>query len=174
MEASLPINSVQVYLQQLLDQLPLFGGIPNLRAVITPPDPNDEANVPIAYVWPSDGEESRDPSMGGTVPRNTGPGTPSGWKHIDHSMDVWLVFFGQDDDPAADTLFPGIVDAVMFALRTSPERPLVVDPNTGQQSWLLDIGEKMTYRMTLRATTDQAFNRYDGLVTVPVIEVMQA
>jgi len=170
----MPINSVQVYLQQLINGLPMPYALPALAAYITPPDPNVEADIPTAYVWPSDGEESRDAQKGGTVPRNTGPGTPSGWKNIEHSIDVWLVWFGQDDDPLADTVFPGIVDEVMQALRTSPERPLAVDPRTGQQSWLLDIGEKMSYRISLRALSDQAYNRYDGLVTVPVIEVFQA
>jgi hypothetical protein len=170
----MPINSTQTYIQQLLNQLPLPYALPALAAYITPPDPNVEAEVPTAYVWPSDGDESRDASKGGTIPRNTGPGTPSGWKNIEHSIDVWLVWFAQDDDPLADTAFPGIVDAVMYALRTSPERPLVVDPVTQQQTWLLDIGEKMNYRISLRAVSDQAFNRYDGLVNITVTEVLQA
>lgn len=170
----MPVNSVQVYIQGLLNGLEMQENIPALVAYITPPDPNVEADRPTAYVWPSTGSESRDYSMGGTVPRNTGPGTPSGWKNISHDMHVWLVWFGQDDDPSADTTFPGIVDAVMFRLRTSPERPLVVDPITQQQSWLLDIGEKMSYEIDIRALSDQAYNRYDALITVPVIEILQA
>jgi hypothetical protein len=169
-----PINSAQVYIQGLLNGLPLPGGIPNLAAYITPPDPNVEAEVPTVYVWPATGDESRDSTKVGTVPRNTGPGTPSGWKNIEHTLDLWVVFFGQDDDPASDTLFPGIVDAIMFTLRTSPERPLVVDPYTEQQSWLLDIGERMSYRIDLRALSDQAFNRYDAQITVSLVEALQA
>jgi hypothetical protein len=170
---NVPINSTQTYIQSLLDGMILPYALPSLAAYITPPDPNVEAEVPTAYVWPSDGDESRDPAKGGTIPRNTGPGTPSGWKNIDHSIDVWLVWFAQDDDPLSDTAFPAIVDAVMYKLRTSPERPLVVDPVTEQQSWLLDIGEKMTYRITLRSLMDQSYNRYDGLVNVQVTEVLQ-
>lgn len=170
----MPVNSVQLYIQGLLNGLALPGGVENLVAYITPPDPNVEAEYPTAYVWPSNGLESRDSSIGGTVPRNTGPGTPSGWKNIQHEMHVWVVYFGQDDDPTADTTFPGIVDTIMYTLRTSPERPLVVDPNTGQQTWLLDIGEKLTYQIDLRALADQAYNRYDALITVPVIEILQA
>lgn len=168
------INAVQTYLQGLLDQLPLYGGIQNLAAYITPPDPNEEADVPAAYIWPSTGDESRDASKGGTVPRNTGPGTPSGWKNTQHVIHVWLVYFGQDDDPQSDTTFPGIVDAVMYRLRTSPEVALSVDPYTQAQSWLTDIGENMSYQIELRALSDQAYNRYDGLVTVNVTEVYQA
>jgi len=170
------INATQVWIQQYINQLPLPGGIPPLTAYITPPDPNDEADIPAAYVWPSTGDESRSNSgpMAGTVPRNTGPGTPSGWKSIAHSMDIWLVFFGQDDDPASDTLFPAIVDTVMARLRTSPDPALAVDTYTQAQSWLVDIGEKMTYRIDLRALSDQAYNRYDGYITLPITELFQA
>lgn len=170
----MPINSAQMHVQSLIDGLSLPSGLPSLNAYITPPDPNVQAEVPTAYVWPSTGDESRDSSKGGTVPRNTGPGTPSGWKNIEHSMDVWLVWFGADDDPESDTLFPAIVDAVMYRLRTSPERPLVVDPYTSQQSWLVDIGEKMTYRIDLRSLTDQRYDRYDGLINLSFYEIFQA
>ena len=168
------INAAQVYVQQLLDQLPMPGALPNLAAYITPPDPNVEAEIPTAYVWPSTGDESRDASKGGTVPRNTGPGTPSGWKNIEHMMDIWVVWFGSDDDPQSDIMFPGVVDAIMKCLRTSPERPLAIDPWTQDQCWLVDIGEKMNYRITLRALDDQRYNRYDGLVTLNFYEVFQA
>jgi hypothetical protein len=171
------INATQVWIQQFINQLPLPGGIQPLAAYITPPDPNDDAAAqPSAYVWPSTGDESRrnDGPAAGTVPRNTGPGTPSGWKNTVHQMDIWLVFFGQDDDPASDTLFPAIVDTLMYRLRTAPDPALAVDPYTGQQSWLVDVGEVMTYRVDLRATDDQAFNRYDGLVSLTIAEIFQA
>ena len=168
------IAAAQTYVQQLIDGLPMPGGTENLAAYITPPDPNVLAEFPTAYVWPSAGEESRDASKGGTVPRNTGPGTPSGWKNNEHSMDIWVVWFGADDDPSADTLFPGIMDAILKCLRFSPERPLAVDPWTGDQSWLVDIGEKMSWRITLRSLTDQRYDRYDGLITLPFYEVFQA
>jgi hypothetical protein len=163
-----------VYLQTFLNNLPMPSGLPNLAAYITPPSPNVQADVPVAYIWPSTGEESRNSARVGTVPRNTGPGTPSGWKNIQHHIDIWLVFFWQDDDSESDTLFTGIVDAVMFALRTSPEIALAVDPYTEQQSWLLDIGENISYRIDLRAVSDQAYNRYDAQLTVPLIEALQA
>lgn len=171
----MPVNSVQVYLRDLIDQLPLeLAGTPPLTAYITPPDPNTEAEVPTAYIWPNDGDESRDARRGGTIPRNRGPGTPSGWKNIQHSVGVYVVWFGQDDDDQADIAFPSIVDAVMDRLRTAPDPAEARDPLTGRLSWLLDIGESMTYRIDLRALADQRYNRYDALITVPVIEVFQA
>ena len=170
------IGATQLAIQRLIDQLPLYGGIPPLAAYITPPDPNTEAEVPTAYVWPSRGEESRGNggAAAGTVPRNTGPGTPSGWKNDVHSMDVWIVYFGQDDDPQADTLFPMIVDVVMKAFRTCQNPILAVDPYDESQSWLVDVGEKMSYQIDLRALSDQAYNRFDALVNLTVTELFQS
>jgi hypothetical protein len=168
------IAAAQTYVQQLIDQLPMPGALPNLAAYVTPPDPNVDAEAPTAYVWPSDGDESRDSQKGGTVPRNTGPGTGSGWKNIAHSMDIWVVWFGADDDDLADITFPGVMDFIMACLRTSPERPLAVDPWTQAQSWLVDIGEKMTYNIKLRALADQRYNRYDGLIVLDFYEIFQA
>lgn len=170
------IGATQLAIQQIINNLPLYGGIPPLTAYITPPDPNTEAEVPTAYVWPSRGNESRTNSgpAAGTVPRNTGLGTPSGWKNNIHSMDVWIVFFGSDDDPNSDTLFPMITDCVMKAFRTAPDPILAVDPYDETQSWLIDVGEKMDYQIDLRSLSDQAYNRYDALVTLTVTELFQA
>jgi hypothetical protein len=170
----MPVNSVQVYLQRFIDGLALPGGLPALAAYITPPDPNEATDIPTAYVWPSDGDESRNAQKGGTVPRNTGPGTPSGWKNMDHSMSVWIVYFGQDDDDQADIIFPAVVDAVMYRLRTAPDPAEAVDPYTQQLSWLLDIGEVMSYSIDLRALADQRYNRYDGKLVLQITEVFQA
>ena len=49
--------------------------IPAAKAYITPPDPRIQAKVPAIYIWPSDGVENRSSELGGTIPRNTGPGT---------------------------------------------------------------------------------------------------
>lgn len=180
----MPINSVQVYIQNLLDGLIMPSSAGQLRAYITPPDPNEEAEIPTAYIWPSDGDESRDPAKGGTVPRNPGFNSEvttlaqliaeSGYKTIEHHMDVYLVWFGQDDDPNSDTWFPGMVDAIMFALRTSPDPAPAQDPYTGQVTTLLDVGENMGYRITLRGLADQRYNRYDALITLELLEMLQS
>jgi hypothetical protein len=169
----MPINSVQVYVQNLISGILMPGTAGQLRAYITPPDPNTEAEIPTAYVWPSDGDESRDPSKGGTVPRNTGIGTPSGYKAFEHRLDVYVVWFGQDDDPDSDTLFPGIMDAIMLVLRTSPDPAVAQDPYTEQLTTLIDVGENMSYRITIRALDDQRYNRYDGLISLQLLEIMQ-
>ena len=169
----MPIVAVQTYIQNLLDGLIMPGGAGNLVAYITPPDPNQETDLPTAYIWPSDGDESRDPAKGGTVPRNTGINTDSGYKVYLHHMDVYLIWNGQDDDPQADAWFPGMVDAVMLVLRTSQDPVPAQDSWTGGMSTLIDVGENMSYRITLRSLADQRYNRYDALISLEVIEIMQ-
>jgi hypothetical protein len=169
------LNTAQSYIRSLLDGLPLPGtGTPNLSAVITPPDPNVQAEIPTAYVWPTKGVESRNPGLGGTIPRNTGPGTPSGLKPIEHELDIFLVYFGQDDDPESDTLFPGIIEAVMQALRTSPDPAQVSDPYSGVVSTFVDVGEHMSWEVAINAVEDQAYNRYDALLICRLFELIFA
>lgn len=150
------------------------GGLPNMACYITPPDPNVEGGIPTSYVWPADFDESRNPDKGGTIPRNTGPGTPSGDKPIEHSVEIFIVYFMANDEPLSDSLFPGIVDAVMFTLRTSEDPAKIMDPFTGQQSTLYDVGETTRGRIVVSATADQAYNRYDCLLTCQVLELIQA
>ena len=168
----MPITSVLTYVKTVLDDLPMPGGAENLAAYITAPDPNEEAKPPTAYVWFPDGDESRNPDKGGTIPRNTGPGTPSGFKPFSHVIDVWLDWFQADDDPQADSIFPGIVDAVMFALRTSPDSVTLYDPyNPNVVSTLYNLGEDMHYSSDVSATADQAYDRYQGLIRCPCLEL---
>ena len=169
------LNTAQLYIQSLIDDLPLPGdGTPNLIAVITPPDPNVEAETPTAYIWPTKGVESRNPALGGTIPRNTGPGTPSGLKPLEHELEIFLVYFGQNDDTEADTLFPGIVEAVMQALRTSPDPWQQQDPYSGVVSTFVDVGEQMTWEVVINAVENQAYNRYDCLLTCKMFELIFA
>jgi len=170
----MPIASTLAYVQGLLVSLPMPGGLPDMNAYITPPDPNVETDIPTAYVWPTEGDEDRDSSKAGTVPRNTGPNTASGFKNIEHSIDVYVVWFGADDQPGIDSLFPGVADAVMLAFRTSTDPATATDPYTAQETTLIDVGERMSYRITLRSVVEQAYNRYDCLVALSVLEVIQA
>lgn len=145
-----------------------------MAAYITPPDPNVETQIPTAYVWPTDGDEGRDPDKGGAVPRNSGAGTASGTKGTEHNIDVYAVWMASNDEPDIDNLFPGVVDAVMAAFRFSVDPATATDPYTGEQSTLVDIGERMNYRVTLRSLVEQAFNRYDALIGLSVLEIIRA
>jgi len=174
----MPIVTAQVYINNLLNGLvwpPAMTNVPALESQITPLDPQVEAQVPQAYVWPTRGKESRDPKKGGTVPRAASFGAPSGLKSEVHNLGVWLVWFGADTDQDADNLFPGMVDWVMVQLRSTEDpTPIQTDPWSGIQSYLLDIGEDMDYEITLRSLLEQRYDRYDALITLTVSEVFPA
>jgi hypothetical protein len=170
-----PIVSVQSFLLGILDDLPMPYGRANAQAWITPPDPNVKAKIPQIYIWPSDGDENRSVELGGTVPRNTGPGTPSGTKGIMHRMDVYLTWMSAGVGIQQDPVFPGLLDAVMAALRYSTPNPVPwTDPNTGLTSTIYNVGEAMTYRTGIASTADERQKRYDALVTVNTWEIFQA
>jgi hypothetical protein len=167
------LNSTQLYIQGLVQGLQPPGGTGiqgPVEALITPYDP-DESGLPRIYVWPSNGPESRL-----AWPRNTGPGTPAGWKQTRHSVQLFLVWFDDSDaDADIDINFPALIDYVMFTLRTCTDPAPVTDPFDGSPSWLLDIGEDMTYEyVPPRSTADQRMLRYDAKITCPVTEYFQA
>ena len=170
----MPVASTTLYLKSLLDGLAMPGGLENMVSYVTPPDPNTESQYPTSYVWPSEFDETRNPEFGGTIPRNTGPGTPSGFKPITHMIDIFIVYFMANDEPDSDSLFPGVVDAVMAALRTSEDPALITDPYTGMESNLYDVGEVIKGRIVVSAVEDQVFNRYDCLLVCTVHELIQA
>lgn len=170
----MPIVSTQMYILNLLDGLEMPNGNYQLQAYITPPDPLTEYYNPAAFIWPTDGNESRNGVHGGAMPRNTGVGTEAGTKPIVHMIDVYMIWFGAGDDKDADTWFPGMVDAVMWQLRTAPDPAVAVDPYTTINSQLIDIGENMSYRMGVRAVGDENFNRYDALIACEITEILHA
>lgn len=167
--------TIQSYFLSLLDQLPMPYGKPNARAFITPPDPRVEAKVPAIYIWPSDGDENRSADLGGTLPRNTGVGTASGIKGMMHRMDVYITWFSTGSGTQQDPIFPGMVDAVMAALRYSQPNPAyVTDPNTKLTWTIYNVGEDMTYRTGMASTADERQKRYDALITCSAWEVVNA
>jgi hypothetical protein len=183
------VASVQQYIKSSLDQLPwpsTMGGVAPLNCYITPPNPNVQSEVPTAYVWMARGRESRDTDRlrAGTIPRAATPGGASGTKAVDHTVPVYLVWMMSIDDPDVDNLFPGMIWQVMSALRGSIATPgpggqvsdpaLLTDPWTGEQSWLIDLGEDMSYDSDLRALEDQRYLRYDAVIDCTVIEVIAA
>lgn len=106
------------------------------------------------------------------MPRNTGVGTYAGTKAVRHTLEGFLRWYANNDDADADNWFPGQVDAVMMALRTCTDPLVVADPYTDVESTLVGIGEEMMYEITIRATTDEAYNMYDALITIPLWEIM--
>ena len=123
-------RTIQAYLLCILNGLEMPDNIPAAKAYITPPDPRVQAKVPAIYIWPTDGEENRSTELGGTIPRNNGPGTPSGTKGLQHQFDVYVTWFS-NNGRQADPMFPAIVDTVMMALRYSMPNPAeLTDPAT--------------------------------------------
>lgn len=164
------IAATTAYVKSLLNGIPMPGGAPDMAAYIDAPDPNTETEIPAAYIWPALVDESRI-----SVPRNTGPATAAGWKQEVHTIDVFVIWMGSSDDPQADSIFPGIVDSVMAALRTACPMPAIVaDPYTGAETQLVDIGEAMRGQLIVSALEDEAYLRYDAKITFPATEEIQA
>jgi hypothetical protein len=166
---------VQRFLLSILDGIELPYGVPAARAYVTPPDPRIQAKVPAIYIWPSDGNENRSETLGGTIPRNTGPGTASGTKGLMHQVDVYVTWFSSNSGKQADPKFPAIVDTVMMALRYSLPNPYeATDPATKLTSSIYNVGETMRYRTGVEATDDERWLRYDALIQVSCWEVINA
>ncbi len=159
----------------MLQGLELPYGVPAAQAYITPPDPRVQAKIPAIYIWPSDGQENRSSELGGTVPRNTGPGTASGTKGLMHQFDVYVTWFSSNSGRQADPVFPAIVDTVMMALRYSQPNPAeLTDPNTGLTSTVYNVGENLRYRVGVESTADERWLRYDALIQCSIWEIINA
>ena len=173
--AALSIVTIQAYLLSILNGLEMPANIAAAQAFITPPDPRVQARVPAIYIWPADGQENRSGELGGTIPRNTGPNTPSGTKGLLHQFDIYVTWFSSNNGRQADPLFPGIVDTIMFALRTSQPNPAeMTDPYTGQTSTIYNVGEDQKYRIGVEATADERWLRYDSLIGCSIWEILNA
>jgi len=169
------------YVKGLLDGLEWPAGmqaLPSppgaLQAYVTSPIVNITASAPQAYIWFARGTENRDSAKygAGTVPRANYQGGPSGTKAVEHQIAIYVAWPISPSDPNMATVFPGILDAIRAALRTSTDPALITDPWTGEQSWLVDVGETITYEMDLWALIEQRLEHWDALFTVPVVEVI--
>lgn len=166
----MPIASALSYVQGLLEDLALPDGS-NLVCSITAPETfGDPGPIPTCYMWPTPGREARNPRNAGTFPRNAGPGTPAGFKTIQHRFQILLLWCG----PGPDLLFHAMIDAIMGRLRTAPAPREAADPYTGEVTQMADIGEEMSYRMSVRPVADQRDNQYEALIEAPLTEVIQA
>lgn len=162
---------MQQYVKGLLDgtQLPL--GMGTLTAVITPPDPGDGTD-PMAYIWGSLGDEHRQ-SMPRHQPGNYSSG---GFKKINHTIDVWLIFCAYADDEMVDSSFPAVIDSVCAVLRdTKMPTDNIIDPVSGQSSNVLVIGEHITWDYApVHSLADQRMLRYTARLAVDLEEKIQA
>lgn len=126
----MPLNSVQQYIKGLINDLPVPGQDKTIEAYITPPTVED-IDRPKAYIW---GGRLR--GMRQTAPR--GPG----FKRLNWVVDVYLVWETLPYGPTIDSEFPLIIDAVMNKTWTTKMPIQIQDPQTGQPSQILQIGEE--------------------------------
>ena len=182
------IAAAGVYVKSLLDGLTwpaAMSGLAPLECYIKPPDPNVQSSIPTAYIWQKTGRISRDTDKlkSGTVPRIEVPGGPSGTKAVDYQIPIFLVWEMDTADPDNENLFQGMLDAIIDALQgaayaaraqLSVTPVLLTSPWTGQQSWLIDLGEDMRFDSDFRALEPQRFLRWDGVIDCSVSEVIAA
>lgn len=131
----MPLHSIQLFVQGLLDGLPIPGSTSqSLEASITPPTVDELGDNPKAFIWASRMTASRQ-----TMPRDRG------FKHLAWDIDVWLSYMTLPDSPTVDSEFPLLVDAVMTKLWTTTlVQEFVTDPVTLVTSQILAIGEDFT------------------------------
>lgn len=124
------LNSIQQHVKGLLDGLALPGQL-ILTSYVRPPV-FEGLTGPRCYVWGGAANETRQ-----SAPRG------QGFKRVRWTIDTWLVYeeLSADGD---ETVFPGIVDAVMAVLRSAPMPVPLTDPITSIQTQLVEIGEQMT------------------------------
>jgi hypothetical protein len=125
----MPLNSVQQYVKGLLNDLPVPGQDKTIEAYITPPTVED-IDRPKAYIW---GGRLR--GMRQTAPRGLG------FKRLNWVVDVYLVWETLPDGPTIDSEFPLIIDAVLNKTWTTTMPIKIQDPQTGQSSQILQVGE---------------------------------
>ncbi len=169
----MPLNSVQLYTQTILQGLLLPLDLPPLAAYIAPPNPG-EGTQPGAYIWGSRGDEQRR-----AIPRAQHANLSTGaWKTLTHDLDIWLIWLGSSEDPNVNQMFPAIIDAVMATLRNTQlldQQDVLVDPITLQRSNILNFGERMSWEYApVRVAADQRFLRFDARITCSAEEWIQA
>lgn len=169
----MPLLSAQQYTASLLQGMtpPGATGIrAPVSALITPklPDVNPDG-IARCYVWPASAPEKRR-----AMPRNTGKGTPAGWKEQLHSLEIFLVWMNSPNDQEADVNFPLFIDWVMDLIRTSPNPAEWYDPELGIASDFANFGEVMKYDFPPPRTLEpDGWRRYDARVSVTLLELYQ-
>lgn len=167
----MPLNTVQTHLYSILNGLVLPGQQQTLQAYIAPPTPGD-LDQPQVYIWGGQWSDKRQ-----TAPRITSAPsyTQSGYRKLVWAVQLFVMYQTISDAPGVDQAFPLILDAITYALWTAQMPTSMSDPTTNYISQLLSIGESIDGQMApVVAVTDDGIVLYDALITVQVIEKVQA
>lgn len=163
----MPLNSVQQFVLQQIDGLQVPTIPQPIEAFITPP-PVEPINGPKAYVWGARNRGRRQ-----TMPRGIAPA--AGFKRLDWTVDVYLVYETMADDPMVDQEFPLIIDAVLTKLWTTTMPQVITDTVTGQVSQIQSIGEEWTLDYPPERTpATLRMLWYSSRIAMDVLEIVQA
>jgi hypothetical protein len=174
----MPLSSTLSYIRGIIDGQFVPGEAGPIEAFVNPPDPEITQGPPHVYVWTSRGNERRNSGPRSKPPAGASqynPAGPAGWKLLNHDVEIWITWFLDNTDPQQDNSFPLVMDFVMNILRTAEMPMTMIDPATGYSTQLIDLGKNMSYEYApLRSTASQRYHRYDGTITAPVEEWLQA
>lgn len=169
----MPLNSVQWYTKNILDNLLVPGATAPIQAYITPPMPGT-LDAPIAIVQGARLRTNRQ-----TMPRR------AGFKHLAWTVDVFLAYETTPNSETVDSEFAQIVDAVMAAFWSAPI-PTFIGPDGSVlgtspdvlpdgSSQLLNTGEDFELEYPPeRAPATLRMLYYVARLGVDIYEVVQA
>lgn len=155
------LNGVENYLLGGLDGLPT-PSTPPVQAWVFPPSIVQTTESPQLFIWAASLTESRM-----TMPRGAGQ------KMARYPVSMTLQF-ATPPDPDLPQAFPLVIDAVRAYLRAIKLPAEVVDPTTGEITWLVDIGETISVTYPIpTATTEQGYLAHRATFRLPVAELLE-
>lgn len=171
------LSAVQLYVNDLLQGTGagLYGG--TIESFITPPAPTTmEYNNPQTYVWGGTGNVVR-----ATIPRatpgtdpGTSPGGSTGWKVCTYELSIWAYGLHVNGDPQADRKFPGLMWIIEKLLMMAEMPVELTDPDTGDQSRLMNLGESFRWAYDVdRTLADQRSMRNAAQIICSAEEMFQ-
>lgn len=155
------LNSVQLYAKSLTTGVtsPLYDKA--LVTYINPPNPGKLLG-PAAYVW-----VTMAPNRRQTAPRGYG------FRKVTWVVNIWLMSPGKSTDPQADSAFACLVDAVVGVWVSTPMPLMYTDPQTGQETQFLSVGEEFEIEQSpVHSLSDQRLVLYEGLIRMTLKEAL--
>jgi hypothetical protein len=162
-----PLNSVQQFVANIVNGIQVPTITKPIEAFITPPTVED-IDGPKAYIWGARNRGRRQ-----TMPRGIAP--HAGFKRLDWTVDIYLVYETTPDDPLIDQAFPLIIDSVLAKLWTTTMPQIITDPTSGQVSQIQSIGEEWELEYPPERTpATLRMIWYSSRIAMDVLEIVQA